>query len=375
MPIYESETTTNEDLVKLRKTNRCRECGARLSLYYDLEKKKVFIACWDWYRSHHEGIEREASRYEQKGIDALNIKARREIMEQTYGKGKTQALTKWAGVLAPSEKDLTEILDLLFPKAPEKDKKRALLLCLSYKLNPLANHVFLIPFKDTWVLVQSIKAKRLLASRRGSFSYVDNTPRVMSEDEQKKIFGEVQPDRLWAITKLKDTATGAEAVGYGFYLNKEQPYGIDKGNSQQNMAFIRSESQAIDRLRPSEMPTGVEVMPEEAAEAAVIEAEYKVVDKETGELSEPEPIPEAPPADPEPSKLKPSDILEEETALVTKEETAQLKKLLDDSGMTPQGLGEHIREFHPDWGELKAFGDLKKWQLNMLLAAFKKGKA
>lgn len=223
-------------------------------------------------------------------------------MEKTYGEAKTRALTKYAGVLAPTEADLTEMLTLLFPSAPEQDKKRALLLCLSYKLNPLANHVYLIPFKDTWVLVQSIKAKRLLASRRGPFSYVDNTPRVMTEAEQTQIFGELQPDRLWAITKLKDTTTGAEAVGYGFYLKKEQPYGTEKGNSRQNMAFIRSESQAIDRLRPSEMPTGIEVMPEEAAESA-IEAEYKLLAEEpepTAKGTEADEVANEPELEPEP---------------------------------------------------------------------------
>ena len=208
-------------------------------------------------------------------------------MEQEYGPEKTKALTKYMGVVSLTKPQAREILIAVFPEAPESEIARAVMLCATYQLNPLMKHVFLIPFskgtpKETWATVIGIKAKRLLSSRRGSYSYVDDTPRVMTEQEQKITFGEVDDSKLWVVTKVRDPLTGAEAVGYGFWPKESQPHGTDKGNSKFNMAAIRSESQALDRLRPGEMPEGIEVVPEE-----FIEGDYKVVDKATGEITEP----------------------------------------------------------------------------------------
>ena len=287
MPINEGETTRREKLYELRKKNRCKVCGGWLNVFVG-DDGKAFLACNDWHRTHHDGIEREASRYEKEGLDSLNIETRREIMEQEYGSKMTTALDKYMGVVSLTKPQAKEILQAVYPEAPDDEIARAVLLCASYGLNPLMKHVFLIPFNkgksnESWATVIGIKAKRLLASRKGSYSYVDNTPRVMTDQEQKTIFGEVYADKIMVITKLKDPATGAEAPGYGAWPKAQDPYGIDKGNSQFNMAAIRSESQATDRLRPGEMPVGIEVMPEEVAEAA-IEAEYTEVKEEAKEV-------------------------------------------------------------------------------------------
>lgn len=204
-------------------------------------------------------------------------------MEQELGKETTKALDKYMGVVSLTKPQAKEILLAVFPEAPESEITRAMILCANYGLNPLMKHVFLIPFNkgkenETWVTVIGIKAKRLLASRRGPYSYIDDTPRVMTDVEQKKVFGQLEPDKLWVITKGRDPATGAEAVGYGFWPKNKEPYGTDKGNTSFNMAAIRSESQMVDRLRPGEMPEGIEVVPEELAEGA-IEAEYRVVEE------------------------------------------------------------------------------------------------
>lgn len=183
---------------------------------------------------------------------------------------------KYVGQATLQKVELREIVESMFPEAPELDKLRAIMLCASYGLNPLNKHVFLIPFKDkqtgdiTWATVMGIKAKRLLASRRGPFSYMDGTPRVMTAEEKMAVFGEVHTDRLWVITKLRDPQSGAEAVGYGFWAANETIRGENKGNSKFNMASIRSESQALDRLRPGEMPQGIEAVDE------TIDAEYTV---------------------------------------------------------------------------------------------------
>lgn len=212
-------------------------------------------------------------------------------MENELGTEKTKALAKYMGVVSLTKPQAKEILVAVFPEAPDGEITRAVMLCASYSLNPLMKHVFLIPFNkgkpnESWATVIGIKAKRLLASRRGSYSYVDNTPRIMTEEEQRRTFGEIYSDKIMVITKVKDPATGAEAPGYGSWSKDSEPYGTEKGNSKFNMAAIRSESQALDRLRPGEMPVGVEVISEEVAEAT-IEGEYREV---TSEPSLKEPI-------------------------------------------------------------------------------------
>lgn len=272
MPIYEDETTTREQLFEMRRRNRCLVCRGALDVFLDVDKNKGFLACRDWRRSQHEGIEREApTPFEQ------NIPSWREEMDREYGKGKADALAKYVGQTSLQRVELQDIIESLWPEAPEVEKTRAILLCATYGLNPLNKHVFLIPFNkgepdETWATVMGIKAKRLLASRRGPFSYIDNTPRVMTEEEQNKVFGEVLNDRLYVVTKLRDPATGAEAVGYGFWPHNTKPKGENKGNTRFNMAAIRSESQALDRLRPGEMPLGIE-----AVEEATIDADYTLI--------------------------------------------------------------------------------------------------
>jgi len=275
-PIYEDKDTTREKLYELRKKNRCQVCSGQLDVFMDFDRGKAFLACWDWLRTHHEGIEREAREHE------LNIPTRRKEMAEELGKGKADALAKYVGQTSLQKVELQDIIETLWPEAPPVEKTKAIMLCATYGLNPLNKHIFLIPFNkgepdETWALVMSIHCKRLLASRRGPFSYVDNTPRIMTDDEQLTVFGEVFNDRLYVITKLCDPATGAESVGYGFWLHKDRPKGENKGNTRFNMAAVRSESQAIDRIRPGEMPMGIE-----GVEESAIEAEYTVKGTEGG---------------------------------------------------------------------------------------------
>jgi len=282
--IYIDADHTYEDLNKLRKYNICSECGEYLSIFRDGDGK-VFLACHEWPRSHHEGIEREASPFEQTGIESLNIEARRKIMTEQIGEEKTTALDKYMGVTSLTRDEAKEILRTVYPDAPETEMARAMILCANYGLNPLMGHVFLIPFKkkdkagkvigESWATVMGIKATRLLGNRKGAVSYTDDTPRLMTRAEQEKIYGKVQEGQICAITKCKDPATGAEVSGYGKWRVGDTFQGGDKGNSPENMAFIRSERQALDRLRPGEMPEQVEVMDERyipKVEAPVIEA-------------------------------------------------------------------------------------------------------
>jgi hypothetical protein len=291
-------------LEKLRKRNVCAKCKGPLFIYIDYPEKRLYLNCS--YQEHN-GLARISQSWEP------NIETLKEELERTMTTDKANALVKYAGSKALQRVEAKEIIESLFPKAPKEEQLRAILTCVSYKLNPLNKHLFLIPFnedkpdKTTWALVMGIKAKRLLANRPvpgtnepRPFSYIDNTPRVMTEAEQIIIYGEVQKGDVMTICKLQDPKTGAEVVGYGAwakeveYYDQQQhkkikkphtPYGAEKGNTMFNMSSIRAESQALERLRPGEMPEGVETVDER-----VIEGEYKEVttqthtDPKTGEI-------------------------------------------------------------------------------------------
>ena len=297
MPIYESEELTIEQLHKVRRRNICQECGGRLSLFLDPDTKKAFIACKDYFRTHHEGIEREASQYEQRGMGALNIETRREIMGKEIGHERTKALEKYQHTAVMTRDVAVEIVETLWKDAPPVEKLKAIMLCQQYNLNPLMKHLYLLPFnkKDAtgkvigkdWVMVHGIGATRLMAHRRHNFTYLDLTPRVATKDELERILGDnINVNLIYFITKIKDLKTGAEAFGLGTWPKNINVYGADKGNSPSNMASIRSERQAIDRLYPGEMPPGGEIADERFMDEPVIEGEGRVVDEQTGEIIE-----------------------------------------------------------------------------------------
>ena len=236
----------------------------------------------------HDKIARpaELGPYDIPGFNLFNLKGRQKEMVEKLGTEKATKLMKYEGVVSLTRAGAMEVLQTIWPEAPEVEVLKAAMVCHQYGLNPLMKHIFLIPFKrrqkgmvvgEEWVTVLGIKAKRLIAHRCGDYSYLDNTPRVMNEEEQKLIFGEVDPTNLCAITKLRDSK-GNEAQGYGSWPKDEAPYGVEKGNTKANMAFIRSESNALDRLFAGEMPPVVEVAAEE-----YIEGEYSITEPEVGE--------------------------------------------------------------------------------------------
>jgi hypothetical protein len=250
----------------------CAECGGILVEYYDGRELRVGCGRNHAHKGHRKAdykvehllamrataIERGMS---TSGIDALIQEY--QIKKQEEGMTTETSLRRYEGQTNLTEKEATHILETCWPNAPRQEVVKAALLCKSYGLNPLMKHVFLIPFKrqdgTDWVTVMGIKATRLLASRRKPYTYLDG-PRVMTDDEQKTIFGKIDFDRIWAICKVGDLQ-GSQAPGYGFWPKSGNPYGMDKGNSPENMAFIRAERSALDRLLPGEMPD-VEVVDE-----------------------------------------------------------------------------------------------------------------
>lgn len=189
---------------------------------------------------------------------------RRQRMTEQLGPETAGAVERYRGVTSLTQAQATEVLFSIWPKAPPMEVFKAALLCHTYGLNPLMKHVYLVPFTDyktkevTWTLILGIAATRLIASRKRPYGYVDG-PRAMTKEEQETINGAFDPDNFWAITIVKDLL-GNQAPGYGSWPRSEEPHGTNKGNTKANMARIRSERNALDKLLPGEMPTGVEVM-------------------------------------------------------------------------------------------------------------------
>lgn len=274
-------------------------------------------------------------------------------MEETHGPEATTALAQLPRTGQLTETQAKRILSLVYPGVPEEEVVRCAILCRDYGLHPLMKEVYIIPFgqgdKRTWATVLGINATRKMMSQRGTFSYLDMTPRVMTEDEQKTIFGEVDDKNIVAITKLQ-TREGEKAQGYGRWPKNDEPYGTNKGNTKANMAFIRSERNAFGRLFTDALPLNVEVIDEAYADVPDIGK----VARETGEIIEGEAveIPEKPAEKPEPAKPKPKVVTKPSPAtsfnFATKDEIAELKKQMEIYGWTRENVGKYVAE--KKWG-------------------------
>lgn len=304
-------------------------------------------------------------------------------MEQKVGPKTTRALAKLPAHGQLTQPQAEHILSLVYPGCPRDEIIRCAILCRDFGLHPLMKEVYLIPFKDkdgkdNYATVLGINATRKLMAQRGTYSYFDDTPRLMTEEEQRRVFGEVDSKNIVAITKLR-TKDGLEAPGYGRWPNDKVPYGADKGNTKANMAFIRSERNAFGRLSPDALPEGVEVIDEayvevpdvgkvEAATGEVVEktekpepkskSKKKVAEKQTALSTEPEPEPES---------------AEKDETPITPEQVANIHKLIKDNDMDLAAIGKYCN-VDKRWG-IRDLKDLKKWQFDIILAAFTKGKA
>ena len=215
-------------------------------------------------------------------------------MEEKIGKEKTAELMTHEGVARLSQAEIKHDYDLYWPEAPDDMRLKAAIICYEYNLNPLMRHIALFSFKKyeynpqtkqkeqvglKWEVVQQIASNRIIARRRHHFTYLDLTPRRMTEAEEQKINGEIDKTRIWAITLLKDLDTGEECNGVGWYpLDEKVPvHGADKGNSRLNMAKIRSERNALDRQYPAELPQNIRV-----ADEREIEGEFTLLNDPDG---------------------------------------------------------------------------------------------
>ena len=262
----------------IAKKNVCGGCAGNLVVMQN--KDGYYLRCVNGCDLESVGMDTAWNHPSKREKECLAERNMSEMV-MNISADKAVALRQYALTPRLDKAQAIEVLKTCWPKAPETDVMRAALLCATYQLNPLMKHVFLVPYgqgdKATWSIQIGIGATRLAASRRGPVSYIDG-PRIMSADEQKHIRGKVDATKIWAITKLGGRG-GATSVGYGSYGVTETVQGEAKGNSRENMAMIRSERQALDRLYPAEMPmpADVETVDEsfEKSPLAAVEGEYR----------------------------------------------------------------------------------------------------
>lgn len=381
MPYY-LETDDREQLKKLLKYQVCAKCASRLEAFYDIDKHLPYLQCKA--NQNHDGIKKEARIYEP------NIPTRRKELEKEYGEEKTTALAKLPISGALTQPQAMHILKLVYPDVPENEIIRTAIFCRDFGLHPLAKEVYLIPFKGKHVMVVGIPASRKMAHNlKGEFSFLDDSPRVATPEEIDKQFGKDSDEaklNVISVTKLEGEG-GNLAIGFGLYPKGENPYGMDKGNTKRNMANIRSERQAMDRLPGKPLPQ-VEVIDEAYAEVPdvgkvekrtgeIIEGEGKVIEPEPeaellpDELLEPEPDQTQELVQPE---LKPDEKRDERTAPVSL--ITQVKQLFYRELNMSQDDLNHLINGEKKW-VIKSLPNLKTWQANELIAIARKelGKA
>lgn len=298
----------------------CAECGSNMNVAWGgaFGINSYILRCGR--NPQHKGIVTEAriTPYDVPGFNLFESKTRRYNVEQSLVRaGASPAVAREMAAqhnALLSQEKAVQILNTCFPGAPQAEITKAAMICHQYGLNPLMKHLHLVPFKNkdgskTWATVLGIKATRLMAAQMaGKWGYLDDTPRVMTEAEEKKIYGTVDKTRLRAVVKIRD-ANGLLYSGYGWWPVNKPVYGEDKGNSQFNMACIRAERQALERMSPggfegtitmddaeiegrmSQPETEFEAMPEEEELDWETPAPDRTVDSETGEIVEDKPKP------------------------------------------------------------------------------------
>jgi len=275
MPIYENETTTLDNLKDKAKHLKC-ECGGNLLVAWggSTGHNCYMVRCSK--DAEHSNFVRPAqiSNYDLPGYNMPGtINAKEKELKRSYGEMTTNALIKQSGgnvLTVLDEVKATAIIKTIWPGAPDVEVKKAAMICEQYGLNPLMKHLYLIPFntkvkatpkvpehwETSFSVVLGIKASRIIARRKGEYAYLDDTPRYMTQNEGVKILGdEYEPDKYtYAITRLADRK-GNTSTGTGKWPKDTSPKGIEKGNSKLNMAMIRSERQALERLFPDSLPS------------------------------------------------------------------------------------------------------------------------
>ena len=388
MAILEREMPL-EEMKKRASNNKC-SCGGNLAVAWggSFGHNCYILRCCE--NIDHSDFTRpvKISNYDLPGYNMPGTSHKKEKELTTrIGEEKTKALVRAAGgnILSTlTEKAARSMAEILWPEAIQSRSgqnaiAKLALICRDYGLNPAMDHVFLIKFKDQWAVVRGIKASRLISARDKSYGYIDDTPRVMTEAEQTKIFGEVDKLNLCTICKLKDK-DGNVFTGYGKWPLSVNPYGTEKGNSKFNMSCIRGERQALDKMNPGSMPA-IDVVDENYMPMGkvIVTEEGAKVDTQTGEIkdetiegqfvesSSEAPSVVQPPQDttltgevPTSAKVEAQAEVKDETPL-TNDQLVELEKLLKDANLTNAELANYAKGKDKGW-KFNAWKDLHCWQ-------------
>lgn len=310
IPYRERQRQIWREYEHMTETNVCAECGGRLVTPWDPEQNNIVLRCGtnkahtgyyklDWKIERLFAVRQSilegggsAKAIDGEIQDYLNKKHSRKEKHLTTD---ATALQQYQERGLISEQQALAIIRTTpgWSKAPENVVRRAAMVCRDYKLYP-GIHVFLLVFgkgtdKESWVAAFGIKTNRLLASRKKPYKYIDG-PRIASEEEARKHYlDEYDSILIYAYCKLEGL-DGSTAEGWGTWPKAEKVYGADKGNSKANMAEIRAERRALDRLCPGEMPSGFEIVDEQYVpteqEALPAGQSDRTVDSKTGEIIE-----------------------------------------------------------------------------------------
>lgn len=371
---YYPEDQSEENLKKIRRNNVCAECGRQLSLYLGTEGR-TYIACSGMV---HEGIARE---YKPPRED-YESKIRREMeLENKSGQGATRALATIPRQGQLTQEQAMHILKLVYPDVPENEIIRCAIFCRDFGLHPLAKEVYLIPFKGKHVMVVGIPASRKMAHNlKGEFSFLEDTPRAATEKEIEKQFGKDSDEaknNIISVTKLQGEG-GNLAIGFGLYSKDENPYGMDKGNTKRNMANIRSERQATDRLPGKPLPH-VDVIDAAYAEVPnvdqitgeIIEGEGTVIEEEKAEekpkrkaSKKTEPPPQL---EPEP---EPEAVVERDETVIDDDQLKYIHEQMEAHKMDLSAMSQYCHK-EKRW-DIRKLSELHQWQFDELQAYFEK---
>ena len=58
--------------------------------------------------------------------------------------------------------------------------------------------------KEIYETVRGIRFSRKVTRRKHRFSFLDDTPRLMTEEEERRYYKKPDPERVRYITKIKD---------------------------------------------------------------------------------------------------------------------------------------------------------------------------
>ena len=192
---YYPEDQSEENLKRIRRSSVCVECGREVWIYWDITDRRMYLDC---PTPGHEGISRE---YKPPTEDYQSNIRREMELENKIGREGTRALTTIPKQGQLTKAEAIHVLTLVYPNAPNDEIIRCAILCRDFGLHPLMKEVYLIPFKDktgkdNYATVLGINATRKLMAQRGTYSYIEDTPRLMTDEEQKRIFGEVDSKNM-----------------------------------------------------------------------------------------------------------------------------------------------------------------------------------